>query len=229
MILIFFSKKPLVMSILPSSSQTSPDFRSGSVGFVLSPQKASCAPFNLLSDSELVNLFMGGSSFAFGSLVLRYQAPIFRCLLAKTRDYDAAQDVWQEALISVASAMRNGSYSERGRFGVYLRGVVFNKLRDSYRRKSAKREDLYESVSSVFSDRSVVPLDDVLERESRLDFVERQMSALPPRLRDVVVRRYQGLTFAQISEELNLNINTALSQFQSGLRLLRKAAEVSGI
>ncbi len=214
------------MSILPSSSSMSSDFRSDSEVPVSSSAKAARPPFNLLSDSELVDLFMGGNCFAFESLVLRYQAPVFRSLLAKTQDYDVAVDVWQEALISIASAMSRGLYSEDGRFGVYLRGVVFNKLRDSFRRKKAKREDLYEAVSPVFSDRSVVPLEDVIERENRLSFVESQISELPPRLREVVIRRYHGQTFAQISEELNLNINTALSQFQSGLRRLRKAAEV---
>ncbi len=207
------------MSILPSSSSMSSDFRSDSEVPVSSSAKAARPPFNLLSDSELVDLFMGGNCFAFESLVLR-------SILTKTQDYDVAVDVWQEALISIASAMSRGLYSEDGRFGVYLRGVVFNKLRDSFRRKKAKREDLYEAVSPVFSDRSVVPLEDVIERENRLSFVESQISELPPRLREVVIRRYHGQTFAQISEELNLNINTALSQFQSGLRRLRKAAEV---
>ncbi len=214
------------MSILPSASPRSAITSSNCEDAVSAPRDGAFSTYSLLSDSQLVNLFMGGRSFAFECLVLRYQAPIFRSLLAKTKDYDEAQDIWQEALINVAAAMREGRYSESGRFVTYLRAVVFNKLRDSCRRKSAKREDLFEAASPVFSDRAVIPLDDVLARESRFRFMEEKISELPPRLREVVVRRYQGVSFAQISEELNLNINTALSQFQSGLRLLRKAAEV---
>ncbi len=64
---------------------------------------------------------------------------------------------------------------------------------------------------------------DAAEQAEQIERVRRELEKLPPEQRQVVrMRIYQGKTFAQIAEELDIPLGTALSRMRAALGRLRK-------
>src|SRR5437588_396144 len=77
------------------------------------------------------------SGAAYAALVERYQAAVYRYLLAATRNPDAADELFQEFALKLLRGDFRRADTGRGRFRDYVKTALSN-LVTNYRRKQAR-------------------------------------------------------------------------------------------
>lgn len=167
------------------------------------------------SDHELVRRVGMGDAVAFESLVRRWEVPVSRVLRRLVADDAEVDDLRQEAFVRVLVASRR--YEPRFEFSTWLFRIVLNLARDSARRRKWRVESL-EGHQPV--DRASDPCSTAQQRETVV-LVEAALSALPERLREVLVlRHYTELPFERIAEVLNEPASTVKSRTKVALEKL---------
>lgn len=81
----------------------------------------------LTSDRDLVEASLSGDIRAFTGLVERYRYAVFGLCLNHTRDFDAAEDAAQEALVKAFLKLRNLDNADR--FAPWLKQIAVNECR----------------------------------------------------------------------------------------------------
>lgn len=181
---------------------------------------------NRLSDHELLNNYISGNEISINILLDRHRKRIFDYIYMMVKSQDIADDIFQETLIKVVRFVREGRYTENGKFLSWVLRIAHNQVIDYFRQKK-QRNNISEGDAGYdllnhpkFSDRTVEEqlITDQIEADVRklIDF-------LPSEQKEVVLMRYyMGLSFKEIAEQTNVSINTALGRMRYALINLRK-------
>lgn len=164
---------------------------------------------------ELAMLTASGSDEALDSLLYaidsqRLAEPGIRRVLFDPNDVD---DVSQNVLIAVAEAV--GSWRGEGRFTSWLYGVARNKALEHLRRKKETAElptELGESqrMSSLIANEVSI---------------QQLLAQLPSHYEQAVtLRDLQGMAYADIATQLDLNLNTVRAHISRGRAMLASLA-----
>jgi RNA polymerase sigma-70 factor (ECF subfamily) len=143
---------------------------------------------------------------------------LFAFLLTFTRDEHDTRDLLQEVFIKLAKqpGLLDGILDRRA----FLIRLANNAAIDLARRRGVRqkyREKLAAEPVSVF-----LPADDPDERTFQTA-LERAVAGLPPDQRAVLhLKLWEGLTFEQIADALDIPMNTAASRYRYGLDKLRQ-------
>ncbi|WP_430811826.1 MULTISPECIES: RNA polymerase sigma factor [unclassified Carboxylicivirga] len=187
----------------------------------------------MLSDEQLVKGFVAGDSGSIDVLIERHKAKIFSYILMCVKQQELAEDVFQEAFIRVIRTLKNGRYSDTGKFSSWVMRIAHNLIIDHYRKQknqSVISNDNYDYDlfnSPRFSDQSI---EEEMVKEQVLQSVGQLVNLLPDNQREVVImRHYRDLSFKEIAEETNVSINTALGRMRYALMNLRRLAEERNI
>ena len=86
-----------------------------------------------MNDAQLVEACLEGDHRAYAVLVDRDRYPVFGLCLSYVKDFDAAEDAAQEALI--AAYLKLESLPEPQKFGPWLRTIAANQCRMWLRRQ----------------------------------------------------------------------------------------------
>jgi RNA polymerase sigma factor (sigma-70 family) len=178
-----------------------------------------------LSDQELVNLYLGGDSSAFSTLVLRYKSKLYTSIYLLLKDKYLAEDMFQDVFIRVIDKLKKGLYKEEGKFLPWIMRIAHNMCLDYFRKlkrspvmKTSDDSDIFEQIdfSEPGSDSSMM----VVETNNQ---VREMLDMLPDEQREIIImRHYADLTFKEIAALKNISINTALGRMRYGLINLRK-------
>jgi RNA polymerase sigma-70 factor (ECF subfamily) len=164
------------------------------------------------TDEELMVQLQAGRESALETLVERWRGPLFGFLQRRASASDA-DDLFQETWLRVVRARRR--FDPRRRFSTWLFQIANNLCRDRFRRSGAAargRAALAEAPAAGSPDPSL-----------RIDLA-RRLSALPERLREVLVLRYyRDLGEGEIAEVLAIPPGTVKSRLHAALRALREA------
>jgi RNA polymerase sigma-70 factor (ECF subfamily) len=179
----------------------------------------------LSTDSHLVHAFKNGNNNALEILIWRYKEKIFSSILFLVKDKYLAEDLFQDAFIKIVDTIRNDSYTEEGRFLPYAIRVAHNICVDHFRKvkrvqvvNTGDNNDFFEIFNST--DNSVDK--NMIERQTSVR-VKQLLDMLPEEQREVIVlRHFADLSFKQIAEMTNCNINTALGRMRYALANMRK-------
>jgi RNA polymerase sigma-70 factor (ECF subfamily) len=144
--------------------------------------------------------------------------PLFAFLLNFTRNEDDTREVLQEIFVKLARQpdLLRAAHNERA----FLIRLAHNAAIDLMRRRSsrARRDDEF-SVESVQAFASTCDPDEAAFRAG----LTAALAELPPDQRAVVhLKLWEGLTFEEIAEALEIPPNTAASRFRYGLDKLRE-------
>ena len=181
---------------------------------------------NRLSDYELLNNYISGNEISINILLDRHRKRIFDYIYMMVKNQDVADDIFPETLIKVVRFVREGRYTENGKFLSWVLRIAHNQVIDYFRQKK-QRNNISEGDAGYdllnhpkFSDRTVEErlITDQIEADVRklIDF-------LPSEQKEVVLMRYyMGLSFKEIAEQTNVSINTALGRMRYALINLRK-------
>lgn len=183
-------------------------------------------------DHQLVKQYVDGDEQAFEILLLRHKDRIFRSIYNKVRDYDLAEDIFQEAFIKIIQTLKLGNYNEEGKFLPWSLRIAQNLVIDHFR-KSGRVKMINEnsSKSEEFTIFTVLKQEDAnfLEAVSKSE-LEHQMihllGYLPESQKEIIEKRiFQDLSFKEIADAEGISINTALGRMRYALINMRKMIE----
>lgn len=181
-----------------------------------------------LTDDKLVTMYAGGNDTAFDVLLSRYQDRLFSYILYLVRDEDRANDIFQETFVKVIMTIRQGRYTESGRFYGWLTRIAHNLVIDEYRNVENDNTISDEEMDgTLFNDANLVSsnVESDLINEQLLDDVRELMHRLPEeQYRVLFMRIYQGMSFKEIADETGVGINTALGRMHYAIMNMRRMA-----
>ena len=191
---------------------------------------------NECTDEKLVQLYADGNVAAFDVLLSRYKRKVFSYIMLSVKDYDLANDVFQDTFIKAITTIRNRKYSEMGKFSAWIIRIAHNLVVDQYRRSMAENnvpgeveDELGHTVFDTLPvyDRNV---EDVMLESQVLEDVKQLVEMLPDSQRSVLLMRfYQNMSFKEIAEKQGVSINTALGRMRYALLNLCRMAEDNNV
>ena len=157
-------------------------------------------------EAELIALAQGGDRRAFGKLVLQHRKGVVNVAYRMCGDTHLAEDMAQEAFIRAWQKLT--SYKPRSPFRNWLYRIVTNATLDALRRERETVDiDAYPLAGPGKG------LEASIEARDRAELVQRAVLALPFSSRGVLVlREYEGLSYKEISETLDIPIGTVMSR-----------------
>ena len=179
----------------------------------------------MLSDSDLISLYLNGDESALKALILRHEQKIFTYILTSVKNRELAEDLFQDTFIKVINTLRAGVYKDEGKFAQWVMRIA-NNLKIDYFRK-AQRMPAYESNGEfdIFDTLGVEDLsvEQKMIQEQIYSDIQDLLQYLPEEQREVLeMRIYQDISFKEIAELTNVSINTALGRMRYALINLRK-------
>lgn len=186
-----------------------------------------------MTDEELVISYSIGNNLAFDELLLRHQKNVYNYIYFIIRNREMAEDVFQETFIKAFTTIKQGRYTENGKFRAWIMRIAHNLVIDYFRQER--------SENTVSNDETEIDLlnnanlcdntiEDRLIYSQILEDVKKLIHYLPPSQREVLeMRYYQELSFKEISEQTGISINTALGRMRYAILNIRKMAEEHGI
>ena len=182
------------------------------------------------SDEELIEACRQGEASAFDVLVGRWEDKIRGACWRVLGSEDEARDVAQEAFLKAYRGL--SGFKQEARFSSWLYQIAVNLCRDRLRRGRARAAvslDELESSGPVLVEGGPGVQDELI-REDLASAVRRAIGALSPEQREVVIlKEYQGLTFLEIAQALDLPVSTVKTRLYRGLGQLRLRLERQGI
>ena len=180
----------------------------------------------MLSDRELLNLYLQGNKSAISTLIEKYNRRVRDYLRMMVGDDDVAADIAQETFIKAVTVIDEGRYTDNGKFLSWVMRIAHNKALDYFR---AQKSNSAVSESSAgynvlgtmrYADKSV---EDSMISEQISQDIRTLVELLPEEQREVVkLRYYSDLSFKEIAEQTGVSINTALGRMRYALINLRK-------
>ena len=178
-----------------------------------------------LPDQLLVQLYLGGNSAALSTLVLRYKSKLYTSIYLLVKDKYLAEDMFQDVFIRVIDKLKNGQYTEEGKFLPWVMRIAHNMCLDHFRKtrrlpviKTSDDGDIFEMLNFT-----VPSAEERLVTGESHDRVRKMLDLLPEEQREIIImRHYADLTFKEIATLKNISINTALGRMRYGLINLRK-------
>jgi RNA polymerase sigma-70 factor, ECF subfamily len=185
-------------------------------------------------DGALMLRYRDGDLRAFETLYERHRGSLYRYVLRQCRDNEAAADLFQDVWGRVISNRER--YEVRARFTTYLFHIAHNCCIDYFRRQSARRSGLTDSVDDC-NEQLVSPSherpDAQLARSQLEQTFRASLAELPAEQREVfLLYEETGLSLDEIARVTGVGMETAKSRLRYALSKLRAAlkddAAVSG-
>ena len=182
------------------------------------------------SDEELVEACQDGESSAFDLLVARWEDKIRGAAYRILGSEDEARDAAQEAFLKAYRALPG--FKREAQFSSWLYRIAVNLCRDRLRRRKGKTLvslEALEEIGPVLASREP-GAQDLVEQLDVRRAVRQAIAELSEEQREVVIlKEYQGLTFLEIAQALELPVSTVKTRLYRGLGQLRLRLESEGV
>lgn len=186
----------------------------------------------IMSDKELVQLYLKGEERALEQLINRHREKIFTAILMLVKDRAKAEDIFQDAFMKIILTLKKGKYNEEGKFIQWAMRIARNLVIDHFRR-AKKMPTISDSEGNDVFEYINVPQEnqeDLIVKGEKSEKVRRLIEELPAEQREVLVlRHYAELSFKEISKLTGVSINTALGRMRYALSNMRKLIEKHNI
>jgi RNA polymerase sigma-70 factor (ECF subfamily) len=171
------------------------------------------------TDQELIRAARRGDRRAYGELVLRYRERVVAVVYRTCGDPHLAEDAAQEAFLR--GWQKLSSYRVGTSFPSWLYRIAVNASRDVLRR----RQPTADVANVPLTDPQVGPEAALVQKE-RGERVREAVLALPPASRvTLVLREYEGLSYREIAEVLDVPTGTVMSRLHYARTRLREMLE----
>jgi RNA polymerase sigma-70 factor (ECF subfamily) len=188
------------------------------------------------TDEDLLLAWRGGQQESLGTLVARWETPLFRFVSRMVDRPEDARDVCQETFLKIVD--KADAFREGARFSTWMYQIALNLCRDQARRK--KRWGHLVVASAVTSDGTEAEhaSDETphtspsvaLEQNETQTAVRRALSRLPHDQREVLLlKEYEGLKFREIAGVLGVPESTVKSRMYAALDTMRTSLSGLGL
>ena len=182
-----------------------------------------------MTDEELVVCYAQGNNAAFDTLLGRYKSSVYSYIYYIVQDKELAEDIFQETFVKVIVTIKQGGYTENGKFKAWIMRIAHNLVIDSFRQERSENTISNDEVEvDLFNNRDLCEetIEDSLVRRQVLSDVRKLVKHLPDNQREVLeMRYYQDLSFKEIADLTGVSINTALGRMRYASLNMRRMAE----
>lgn len=180
---------------------------------------------NLISDKDLVHLYVSGDESALAILLSRHKSKIYTSIYLLVKDRYLAEDIFQDTFIKVINTLKGGKYNEEGKFLPWVMRIAHNLVIDHFRKEkrtptitNSEGFDIFDVIG--VSEEST---EDKLLREQSHSDLRALIQKLPEEQKEVLImRHYADLSFKEIADLTGVSINTALGRMRYALNNLRR-------
>lgn len=182
---------------------------------------------NNVIDDNCIYKWNNRNSDAFCKLYAYYKDRVIYYAAQLLKSRDLAQDVYQEAFISIWQDCPQ--FENQKAFSGYLYKIIRNRIFNMYR-ESAKEQSVKESILSHAIDVSN-DTEEFLEDKELSSLLEEILQKLPTRNRTIFrMSREEMLSYKEIAEKLDLSVASVQRYMSDSLGIIREyLAEYAGI
>ena len=185
--------------------------------------------FESMTDETLVTMYAQGNNSAFDVLLNRYKSSIHSYIYFIVRNKDLAEDIFQETFDKVIITIKQGRYTDNGKFKAWITRIAHNLIIDYFRQERSENTISNDDVEvDLFNNSKLCDstIEDAMIRGQVLSDVKKLVKHLPDNQREVLeMRYYQDLSFKEIADLTGVSINTALGRMRYAILNMRKMAE----
>ncbi|MDR0843688.1 MAG: sigma-70 family RNA polymerase sigma factor [Tannerella sp.] len=186
-----------------------------------------------MTDEELVVLYANGDNSAFDVLLNRHKSSIHTYIYYTVRDRDLTEDIFQETFVKVITTIKQGRYTENGKFKAWIMRIAHNLIIDNFRQERNENTISNDDVEvDIFNDIRLCEgtIEDSMVQEQVYADIRKMVKHLPDNQREVLeMRYYQDKSFKEIADLTGVSINTALGRMRYAILNLRRMAEENKI
>ena len=185
------------------------------------------------TDEQLVSDYSNGNNLAFDILLDRHKQVVYSYIYFTVRNRELAEDIFQETFIKAIVTIKQGRYTETGKFRAWISRIAHNLIIDHFRQK--KNENTVsndEAPVDLLNNPSLCDgtIEDEIVRLQITSDIRKLISYLPDSQREVLeMRYYQDLSFKEIADKTGVSINTALGRMRYAILNMRRMAEENNI
>ena len=182
-----------------------------------------------MTDEELVVLYSEGKNQAFDILLNRYKNRLYSYIYFIVRNAELAEDIFQETFVKAIMTIKQGRYTENGKFPAWITRIAHNLVIDYFRQERNENvvsndESEVDLLNNISLSEGTVETE-IISNQIHHD-VRHLVKLLPENQREVVYMRfYQDMSFKEIAEVTGVSINTALGRMRYAILNLRRMAE----
>ncbi|MDE6294677.1 MAG: sigma-70 family RNA polymerase sigma factor [Muribaculaceae bacterium] len=191
------------------------------------------AKYKSMTDEQLVKAYENGSNDAFDILLKRHKERVFNYILRIVKQEDVANDIFQETFVKAIMTIKQGRYTENGKFPAWISRIAHNLIIDHYRQEKAENlqstdiED-YNILNS--KELCEATIEDNIISEQITNDIRTLIEQLPDLQKEVLkLRYYANLSFKEIAQNTGVSINTALGRMRYAIINLRRLASEKDI
>ena len=181
-----------------------------------------------MTDEQLVKAYAQGNNEAFDTLLKRHQDRIFTYILRIIKNEDVANDIFQETFVKAILTIKQGRYTENGKFPAWITRIAHNLIIDYYRQEKSENIQSADVEEIDILNRKELceeTIEDVMISDQIKEDVKYLIEELPELQKEVLkMRYYKNLSFKEIAELTNVSINTALGRMRYAIINLRRIA-----
>jgi RNA polymerase sigma-70 factor (ECF subfamily) len=186
-----------------------------------------------MTDEELVVIYSHGNNAAFDILLNRHKSHIYSYIYFIVRNREMAEDIFQETFVKAIITIKQGRYTENGKFRAWINRIAHNLIIDNYRQEKNDQTISNDACgvdllnNSKLSDGTI---EDHIVKDQILSDVKKLMNRLPENQREVLeMRYYQNMSFKEIAEITGVGINTALGRMRYAILNMRRLIEENNL
>ena len=179
-----------------------------------------------MTDDELVAAYANGDNAAFDVLLNRHKSGVFSYIYFVVRNRELTEDIFQETFVKAIMTIKQGRYTDEGKFRPWINRIAHNLIIDHYRQEKNEQTisnddyefDLLNNIK--IADGSI---EDAIVRDQITSDVQHLIKFLPENQREVLqLRYYQDFSFQEIAEMTGVSINTALGRMRYAILNMRR-------
>ena len=186
-----------------------------------------------ITDDKLVASYAKGNNEAFDILLKRHQDKVFNYIFKIVKNEDIANDIFQDTFVKAIMTIKQGRYTENGKFPAWISRIAHNLIIDYYRQEKSENmqscdvEDVDILNKKELSEETI---EDVIITDQIHSEVKHLVKILPDLQREVLLMRYyKNMSFKEIAEATGVSINTALGRMRYAILNMRRIAEEKDI
>ncbi len=187
----------------------------------------------MLTDSELVKAYAANNNDAFDVLLERHKQKVFSYIFHIVKNQDIADDIFQETFIKAIVTIKQGRYTEHGKFSGWLTRIAHNLIIDHFRQQTAANTVSTDAEGPDLLNRHELSEgtieDRLVESQTDADLRSLVMSLPAPQREVLVMRFYRNMSFKEIAAATGVSINTALGRMRYAVLNMRRIAKERNI
>lgn len=179
----------------------------------------------IIADGVLLKIYLEGNENALETLIKRHKSRIFTSIILLVNDRYLAEDIFQETFIKIINSLRSGKYTHEGKFLPWALRIARNLAIDSIRHRKRLPTISDSEGNNLFE--FITVAEDSIEKEmiqkERISGLHSLINQLPDEQKEVLIlRHYADLSFKEIADLTDCNINTCIGRMHYALLNLRK-------